>query len=124
MNSDKITITKYFKIKDPSALVAIFSFKISFGKYGPGIVNDAKLFQKNSHLWIKMPDKEYLKEGKKYYAPICALLEKEGQELLEKEVLEAIREYQANPPSTFPYPMKNIPKSEPPIDDQELDLPF
>ena len=119
MDSDRIEVTKYFKFKEPSALLAIFSFKMSFGKYGIGYINDAKIFQKNGHAWVKLPDKEYIKDGKKFYSPICGLLEKEAMQRFEKDLLQAVKEY-VNRETPIPYPSPDTRLPSPPDDDGNL----
>jgi len=120
-----IKVTQYFKnhSKDgkESPLVATFNIVTVWPSYGEFYINGLKLFRKNGGLWIKFPDKEYLKDGEKKYFPHCGFLERPIHEKFQKEIIEAIHTYAKQQKQQLENPPKPTPASV--IEDQE-ELPF
>lgn len=63
--------------------------KIKINDFGL-IINDVKLFKKNSKYWVGMPDKEYKKDGERKYFKIIQFVDKEQEKKLMQEIQDCL----------------------------------
>lgn len=79
---------KNIKLVNKGALVC--SFTIFIDNLGLSI-HECKYFKKDNKKWISMPQREYEKEGKKYFFSYV-WWEKERQKALEQKIIPLIKE--------------------------------
>lgn len=92
MENVRIEVSNY-RQQDRGAWKGTFSVVI----YPVGIrINDCKYFVHGNNRWFKFPDRQYQKQGedKPSYFPYCKLVEPEYEKLIEKQVIEQLKQHE------------------------------
>ena len=90
-----IEIINYRETKSNSSLIGFVDVYIS--TFGLEIIG-CTIFEKDGRKWVSLPQKEYVKDGKKQYSPINRFRDRAKQDAFSRAVIEAVALMQPKQP--------------------------